>query len=98
MEFELNYNSELVDIQTPYLIDTQGNVMISSNIVAKGIKKVLLICPGFSSDCIETLEEINIEAKNSFLENGGNNFDFVPCLNDRDDHINLLYQLVSKFL
>jgi hypothetical protein len=42
MEFELNYNAELVDIQTPYLIDTQGNVMISSNIVAEGTKKVIV--------------------------------------------------------
>ncbi len=65
---------------------------------SKGIKKVLLICPGFSSDCIETLEEINIEAKDLFLNSGGKKFDFVPCLNDRDDHIELLYQLVSKFI
>ena len=42
MEFELNYNSELVDIQTPYLVDTQGNVMISSNMVAEGTKKVIV--------------------------------------------------------
>ena len=42
MEFELNYNSELVDIQTPYLVDTQGNVMISSNIIAEGTKKVIV--------------------------------------------------------
>jgi len=42
MEFELNYNPELVDIQTPYLIDTQGNVMISSNMVAEGTKKVIV--------------------------------------------------------
>ena len=42
MEFELNYNAELVDIQTPHLIDTQGNVMISSNIVAEGTKKVVV--------------------------------------------------------
>ena len=42
MEFELNYNSELVDIQTPYLVDTQGNVMISSNKIAEGTKKVIV--------------------------------------------------------
>ena len=65
---------------------------------AKKIKKVLVICPGFSSDCIETLEEINIEAKNIFLNSGGKEFDFVPCLNDRKDHIELLYKLVLKYL
>ena len=42
MEFELNYNAELVDIQAPYSIDAQGNVMISSNIVAAGTKKVIV--------------------------------------------------------
>ena len=52
----------------------------------------------FSSDCIETLEEINIEAKNIFLNSGGKQFDFVPCLNDRKDHIELLYKLVLKYL
>ena len=41
MEFELNYNAELVDIQTPYLVDKQGNVMILSNMVAEGTKKVI---------------------------------------------------------
>ncbi len=65
---------------------------------SKGTKKVLLLCPGFSSDCIETLEEIGIQARELFLKSGGENFDFVPCLNDRDDHIELLYHLVSKFI
>ncbi len=65
---------------------------------AKGVKKVLVICPGFSSDCIETLEEIKIEAKEIFLKSGGKEFHYVPCLNDNNDHINLMYKLVSKFL
>ena len=40
------------------------------------------MCPGFASDCIETLEEINLRAKEVFLKNGGENFLMVPCLND----------------
>ena len=62
----------------------------------EGVKKVLTICPGFASDCVETLEEIQIQGKESFLESGGENFDMVPCLNDNDDHIILLKSLVQK--
>ena len=65
---------------------------------SKGIKKILIICPGFASDCIETLEEIKIEAKEIFLENGGFRFEYVPCLNDNNSHINLMYNLVLKYL
>ena len=50
----------------------------------------------FSSDCVETLEEILIQGKESFLKSGGENFDMVPCLNDSDDHIALLKSLIQK--
>ena len=63
----------------------------------EGNKNILVICPGFSSDCVETLEEISIQGKESFIKNGGKNFDVVPCLNDNDDHINLLKHLAEKF-
>ena len=64
----------------------------------KGIKKLLVICPGFASDCVETLEEINIQARQSFFDNGGQNFDLIPCLNDNSDHIKLFQNLISKYL
>ena len=64
----------------------------------KGIKNLLVVCPGFASDCVETLEEINIQAKESFLENGGENFDLIPCLNDTSGHIKLFEKLVKKYL
>ena len=64
----------------------------------KGIKNLLVICPGFASDCVETLEEINIQGRESFLKNGGVNFDLIPCLNDNSDHIDLFEKLVSKYL
>ncbi len=63
---------------------------------AEGKKNILTICPGFSSDCVETLEEILIQGKESFLNSGGENFDMVPCLNDNNDHINLLRSLIEK--
>ena len=63
-----------------------------------GVKNILVICPGFSSDCVETLEEIAIQGKESFINNGGVNFDMVPCLNDGNDHIALIEHLVNKYL
>ena len=63
----------------------------------EGKKKLLVICPGFSSDCVETLEEISIQGKESFLDAGGDEFDVVPCLNDNEDHIKLLIHLIQKY-
>ena len=63
-----------------------------------GKKNLLMICPGFSADCVETLEEINIQGRESFIKNGGENFDFIPCLNDNADHILLIENLVNKYL
>ena len=68
------------------------------NLPEKGIKNLLVICPGFASDCVETLEEINIQGRESFIDKGGENFDIVPCLNDNEDHINLFTKLIKKFL
>ncbi len=62
----------------------------------EGKRNVLAICPGFSSDCVETLEEILIQGKESFMESGGENFDMIPCLNDSDDHIDLLNHLIKR--
>ena len=64
----------------------------------EGKKNILVICPGFSSDCVETLEEISIQGKETFLEKGGKNFEAVSCLNDNEDHINLFLHLTNKFL
>ena len=66
------------------------------NLPKEGIKNILTICPGFSSDCVETLEEILIQGKESFLNSGGKNFDMVPCLNDNEDHIFLLKSLIER--
>ena len=65
---------------------------------SQGKKNILLICPGFASDCVETLEEIAIQGKQTFLDSGGKKFDIVPCLNDSDDHIDLMARLINKHL
>jgi ferrochelatase len=57
---------------------------------------VHVICPGFSADCLETLEEIAMENRATFLAAGGAEYRYIPCLNDRSDHINLLAGLVAQ--
>lgn len=60
------------------------------------VGRVDVICPGFVSDCLETLEEIAIEGKTVFIQAGGGEFNFIPCLNERDDWIQALTDIVLK--
>ena len=48
----------------------------------KGVTTVAVACPGFTSDCLETLEEIAMEGRDAFLEAGGTQYRYIPCLND----------------
>jgi len=63
---------------------------------AAGVKSVDVVCPGFSADCLETIEEISVENRDAYLEAGGGKFYYIPALNDRDDHIEALVNLVRK--
>ena len=64
----------------------------------KGLRQLDVICPGFSADCIETLEEINGEIREAFAHAGGETFTYIPCLNDEDAHISALMELVEENL
>jgi len=61
-----------------------------------GVKSVDIMCPAFAADCLETLEEISIGGKESFIESGGESYRFIPCLNDNETHIELLAKLVTE--
>lgn len=63
-----------------------------------GIKSVDVVCPAFSADCLETLEEIAEENKEIFLENGGEQYRYIEALNSDDDHIKMMHELVKPFL
>jgi len=65
---------------------------------AKGIKKVAVMMPGFSADCLETLEEIKLEAHKTFEEAGGEEFTAVPCLNDDAAHLDFLADIAKEQL
>ena len=55
-----------------------------------------MITPGFVSDCVETLEEINLELRETFIEAGGTHFTTVPCLNEADSAIGLLEKIAKR--
>jgi ferrochelatase len=55
-----------------------------------------IISPAFAVDCLETLEELNMENRETFLEAGGQDYHYIPCLNDRPDHIQMMVQLVQE--
>ena len=63
-----------------------------------GIKNLLVICPGFASDCVETLEEINMAGRETFINSGGKNFDLISCLNDGPEHIDLFHHIIKKYV
>ncbi len=62
----------------------------------KGIKNIAICCPGFSVDCLETLEEIQVENKKIFLDAGGKDYQYIPCLNDNSSHVEMMFELVTK--
>ncbi len=63
-----------------------------------GIKRIVIVSPAFVCECIETLEEIAMEGKKEFLEAGGEEYTYIPCLNDADNHIDYLTGLIKKEL
>lgn len=64
----------------------------------QGIRRIAVIAPAFSADCIETLEEINGEIRESFVHAGGTEFTYIPCLNDTPAHITALVAVIEENL
>ena len=63
-----------------------------------GIRNLDVVCPGFSADCLETLEEIDEQNREIFLHAGGERYRYIPALNDRPDHIRVIADLVLRNL
>jgi protoporphyrin/coproporphyrin ferrochelatase len=63
-----------------------------------GKKRIAVIAPAFSADCIETLEEINGEIRHAFEAAGGESFTYIPCLNDQPAHIAALVKVIEENL
>lgn len=67
-----------------------------ARLAKSGKKNIAIISPAFSSDCIETLEEINEEIRDAFIQAGGETFTYIPCLNDDDAHIEMMLAVLSR--
>ena len=72
----------------PYCVDTL------QDLPTQGIKAIDIVCPGFAVDCLETLEEIAMENKSIFMEAGGSDYRYIPCLNDSQAHVDALIHLL----
>jgi len=69
-----------------------------ADLAKQGKKKIAIIAPGFSADCVETLEEIQEEIREAFEEAGGEHFSYIPCLNADDEHIDVLASIATQNL
>lgn len=78
---------EWVKPYTDYLLKEWGQ---------QGVNRVDVISPAFSADCLETLEELEVENRDYFLEAGGKSYHYIPCLNDRPDHIEMMKDIIIQ--
>jgi ferrochelatase len=72
--------------------------LVIEELARAGTRKLLVICPSFVSDCLETLEEMGIRGRKSFLDSGGTEFHLVPCLNEHPLWLDFLEKLVREFM
>ncbi len=74
----------------PYCIE------VLQSLPQQGVKNIDIVCPGFTVDCLETLEEIEFENKNFFLQAGGQSYYYIPALNDSKKHVELMVELIHE--
>ena len=90
--------ADVVDRNTVLiLVNKLARNITADNFAKDGVKKLSVVTPAFVSDCLETLEEIGMEAKDSFLENGGSEFATIPCLNDNDAWVKTIANWVNDW-
>ncbi|RQO29982.1 ferrochelatase [Taibaiella sp. KBW10] len=82
-KWQQSYQSRLG--RDPWLLPSTQTVI--PEMPALGIKKLKVVCPSFVSDCLETLEEIEMRGKEDFVHNGGEQYDYIPCMNTADDWV-----------
>ncbi len=90
--YSISYQSRLGN--DPWILPSTTETI--KKMPANGIKKLAIVTPAFVSDCLETIEEIGMEAKKDFLENGGEKFTRIECLNDNDEWAELIASWVKK--
>lgn len=92
-KYSVSFQSRLG--RTPWLKPYTDHVI--PELAARGVKRLLVMCPSFVSDCLETLEEIGIRGRDSYLQAGGKEFTLIPCLNDHPLWIEALEKMAARF-
>jgi ferrochelatase len=64
---------------------------------AQGVRHVQVLCPGFAVDCLETLEEIAMRNRDLFIASAGERLDYIPALNDRPVHVDVVMGLIRRY-
>ena len=90
-QWEQSYQSRLG--RDPWLLPSTQTVI--PEMPSKGVKKVVVVCPSFVSDCLETLEEIDMRGREDFTTNGGESYKYIPCMNTEDVWIDALEKIIN---
>ncbi|HZH28479.1 MAG TPA: ferrochelatase [Azospirillaceae bacterium] len=90
MSFQSRFGSE--EWLKPYTDETV------TALARSGVKRLAVVAPGFAADCLETLEELDVQIREAFTENGGERFAYLPCLNAQAGHIEMMADLISREL
>ena len=90
-EYTISFQSRLGN--DPWLSPATDDTL--ERLAKKGIKNIGVVCPAFVSDCLETLEEIGEEGKEIFLENGGESFSLIDCLNEDSMWVDTIISLIK---
>ncbi len=93
-QWQLSFQSRLGN--KPWLQPYTDHTLAS--LAKDGVKSVQIMCPGFSADCLETLEEVAMENRDIFVDAGGERYEYIPCLNDDPQHIRMLAQLAEQHM
>jgi ferrochelatase len=78
-------------------LEPATDVMLA-DLAREGVRRVAVVAPGFSADCLETLEEMAIRGRDTFIESGGESFAYLPCLNDSAEGIEMLRIVLAREL
>ena len=68
-----------------------------ARLAKSGVKRLAVICPAFVADCLETIEEIGMRGRETFLDNGGEEFTLIPCLNEHPLWVKTLEGMIDEF-
>ncbi len=92
-QYETSFQSRLTQAGNKWI--QPYTVQRLQHLPAEGVRNLLVVCPSFTNDCLETLEEIAMEGRHIFLEQGGTQFTYIPCLNNNPEWLNTIKEWIA---